>query len=851
MKKLFVLALLLLPFIAHSQYVGFCGSFASHAPISLNGITGQTIRGDSINGNGNTTAISLINCSNIHITRSKFINCGQAVAIYLYNCANITIDSCMFDHVGAGIYALNCPLGYIVIQHNYGKNAVRSFAPTVQHGQFVQLNAVHGPGNRIRFNRWEDFDGQSDPEDGISSFQSGGTLADPLIISNNFIRRHIPISRTGSGMMLGDSGGSYINAFADTVISPGNVGIGIAGGTFINATNNVIYSPPHPGSTVSNAGLVFNNFTPTINPCNNNTMSGNIQNWYSDRFAGPNDYYAPGSCTTFGTNTYGATISPSLLTIQLSPSCTVQAPVISYTPTSNIYQAGTAITTWVPVNIGGTPTSYTITPALPSGLSFSLSTGAITGTPTATSTSTAYTVTATNSGGNGLAHINITVNAPTISYAGAPFTFYQNTSAGTSSPTVTGTPSSYGISIALPTGLSFNTTNGQIIGTPTGVSANTAYTVTANYSGGVTAPTTFNVTVSGISYSGSPYTFYNGTAITPLSPIVTGATPTSYTTSPTLPTGLSINSSGVISGTPTVTSVATPYTVTAHYSGGQATSFAINITVSGISYAGAPFNFTAGTAITPANISTTGATPTNYSGSLPTGLVLNTVNGQITGTPTTAAGATPYTITASYAGGQTTLTTFNITVNAAPIAPPSITYTTPQTYTYGTDIGTLSPTNTGGVITSWAISPALPSGLNFNLSTGIITGIPTSTSTSTNYVITASNTSGSSPFIVNITVNKAALIVVADNKVKFLNTVNPPLTITYTGFVNGDNASNLTVQPVLTTSCTTLSPVGVYAITYATLATSSNYTFTYSDGMLSVQLPGTTIHYTRCVCIVP
>jgi len=41
---------------------------------------------------------------------------------------------------------------------------------------------------------------------------------------------------------------------------------------------------------------------------------------------------------------------------------------------------------------------------------------------------------------------------------------------------------------------------------------------------------------------------------------------------------------------------------------------------------------------------------------------------------------------------------------------------------------------------------------------------------------------------VQITVNKAALTAKADDKAKIYNQPkNPPLTITYTGFVNGDN----------------------------------------------------------------
>ena len=45
---------------------------------------------------------------------------------------------------------------------------------------------------------------------------------------------------------------------------------------------------------------------------------------------------------------------------------------------------------------GTTPLSYSISPSLPTGLSFSTATGAITGTPTVTSSATSYTVTVTD-----------------------------------------------------------------------------------------------------------------------------------------------------------------------------------------------------------------------------------------------------------------------------------------------------------------------------------------------------------------------------------------------------------------------------------------------------------------------
>jgi hypothetical protein len=54
-----------------------------------------------------------------------------------------------------------------------------------------------------------------------------------------------------------------------------------------------------------------------------------------------------------------------------------------------------------------------------------------------------------------------------------------------------------------------------------------------------------------------------------------------------------------------------------------------------------------------------------------------------------------------------------------------------------------SITSTGGAIASYSISPALPAGLTFNTSTGLISGTPTETRTVTTHTITATNASGS------------------------------------------------------------------------------------------------------------
>ncbi|HRK01552.1 MAG TPA: hypothetical protein PLH57_02725 [Oligoflexia bacterium] len=80
----------------------------------------------------------------------------------------------------------------------------------------------------------------------------------------------------------------------------------------------------------------------------------------------------------------------------------------SYSSTNPTYTVGTAITNNTITCSGGAPTSYSISPSIntATGLTFSTTTGTISGTPTIAAASTAYTITATNLYGSTTAVIN-------------------------------------------------------------------------------------------------------------------------------------------------------------------------------------------------------------------------------------------------------------------------------------------------------------------------------------------------------------------------------------------------------------------------------------------------------------
>jgi hypothetical protein len=83
------------------------------------------------------------------------------------------------------------------------------------------------------------------------------------------------------------------------------------------------------------------------------------------------------------------------------------------------------------------------------------------------------------------------------------------------------------------------------------------------------------------------------------------------------------------------------------------------------------------------------------------------------------------------------------------------------------------------------------------------------------------------------TVNKAPLTITASSHTVTFNDPVPTITASYTGFVLSEGPSNLTTQPTCSTTYTVGSLVGTYP-TKCENAASSNYTFTYVNGTVTV-----------------
>jgi hypothetical protein len=135
-------------------------------------------------------------------------------------------------------------------------------------------------------------------------------------------------------------------------------------------------------------------------------------------------------------------------------------------------------------------------------MSFSTTTGAVSGTPSTTLATTSFTVTVTDSvGASSAKTFSLTVNgALTTTQVVAVTNGTVNILIPTFTPvTASGGTTPYSFALTggtLPTGMSFSTSTGEISGTPTATLTLTTFTVTVTDAAGATSAQTFDLTVN-------------------------------------------------------------------------------------------------------------------------------------------------------------------------------------------------------------------------------------------------------------------------------------------------------------------------------------------------------------------
>ena len=128
-------------------------------------------------------------------------------------------------------------------------------------------------------------------------------------------------------------------------------------------------------------------------------------------------FTAAGSCVIRAT----AATTSNYLTgyIDATFTVTLAAPAFSLSSTTESKAQNTAIAGYTITSTGGAIASYAISPSAPTGLTFSTSTGLLSGTPTTVQSATAYTITATNTTSTATRTFTLTVTAATCATGGA------------------------------------------------------------------------------------------------------------------------------------------------------------------------------------------------------------------------------------------------------------------------------------------------------------------------------------------------------------------------------------------------------------------------------------------------
>ena len=230
----------------------------------------------------------------------------------------------------------------------------------------------------------------------------------------------------------------------------------------------------------------------------------------------------------------------------------------------------------VPTTTGGRIVSWSVEPPLPDGLQLLQADGSIRGSPTTVQALTPHRVTATNTGGS--ISVDVLISVVDIPVSNLIYTPDEHdlTIGDEISVTPThsgGIPDSWYIEPELPSGFTFDSTNGTISGTATDLQIDwSSFTIWANNTGGSTS-TSFRIRITSlapdlISWAQTEYALAsNESAFI----IVTNNGPAidSWEIEPALPDGLVIIANGSIEGTPTHNIDWTEFTIWANNTGGS------------------------------------------------------------------------------------------------------------------------------------------------------------------------------------------------------------------------------------------------------------------------------------------
>jgi hypothetical protein len=513
-----------------------------------------------------------------------------------------------------------------------------------------------------------------------------------------------------------------------------------------------------------------------------------------------------GTPTTAGTSNFQISATDGTCNVPKSYSIVVACPTLTFnntTATVGIVGANYSLNAGVSGNTQ--PVTYTVTPALPAGLTLDANTGSISGVPTTATASATYTVTATQGTCSVTQNYTFAVNCPNITISPAVLPTPGPGLAYSQVLTITGNTQPITVSVTgLPAGFTFDPVTNTISGMTTQlVSTNVVVTVTQGTCV-VSTTTTWNIICPSATIAPNVSNLPTGTQGASYPTVTftqTGlqGTPTWDLSAGTLPAGLTLSTGGVLSGTPTQSGnfniVVRATSGTCDVVRSYALSINSNCPVVLLNPAQLPNGNVNSVYPTTNIVPVAGVAPFTFtisSGTLPAGLSMNGA-GQISGTPT-AVGTSNVNITVTDANGCVGSATYIIVINAAC----STITLNPATLPTGTVniFYNQMLSATGGVApyTYSITTGTLPTGLTLSNS-GNISGTSTTAGTSS-FAVTVVDAIGCSAVVnYSITINPLPTRVIAVNPttLTFPNTlIGQTATLTFTIQNTGNSAMNVT-----------------------------------------------------------
>ena len=426
-------------------------------------------------------------------------------------------------------------------------------------------------------------------------------------------------------------------------------------------------------------------------------------------------------------------------------------------PTDQVYTQNLTITDLVfPLVTGGAqPYTYSLSPTPPAGLSFNAITRTLSGTPTTVTAATPYTYQAQDATGAVLSLV-VTIAVVASDILVLPevpdqlYTFGDNVSFAFD-PARGGVPPytyTFAFETDLPSGLTYDATQLQIRGTVLAAQAPTQYTFTVSDATQQTVTQSFfmEVQMTLAAIEDQQYVVEEAIPEWTLPPSGGGTNPQTYDLSPALPAGLGFDElTRRMSGTPSAGVPVTSYTYTVTDAAGLQISQTFELEVRLALATIASQSFVMDEPIVPVELPAArgGTDPHQYTltPAPPSGLVFNAATRILSGTPTRLTSASSYQYSVVDANGAQAERSFTMEVIAAAV---HVSPVADRHFVVGSDIGVIElPAATGGIAPwRYAITPALPPGIEFDPASRTLSGTPTEIAALTTYQYTVQDSAG-------------------------------------------------------------------------------------------------------------